>query len=135
MSKKPTPRRRKPADRVAHVTFEGPGRGNEYAYILPGNLEAEAGDRAIVLSPYNGITIVTIHSVTPKRSMSLATKPILGVISYAPYRELKTAEQERKKLEAELDKLLKAEVVHDKYRVIADHPSAKPLLAKLKKLS
>jgi hypothetical protein len=78
----------------------------QYSYLYDGDEEVEAGDLAVVDSPYGGPKLVTIRSVDYGNTYGPHAKKVLAVVSMAAKRR----EQQIAKRKADLTRQLKSKL-------------------------
>lgn len=135
--------------RIVNVEFESGSRsyansasnreygiaGKPYAYYT--DIEGiEKGDKVVVDTPSNGLTIVTVVSVTETaEGISKATKWIVDKIDLAGHKAREADRARRATLIAKLEKMAKEQSELDRFAaLVASVPEAAMLLQELKEI-
>lgn len=118
---------------LLNVTFDRNETLKTYSYYYDGD-DAEAGDLAVVISPYSQHTLTFVQSVDEADATDRAYKKVHTFISLKSEREAAERERKAKYARQQLEEMLAKRSEIDKFAALADDPRAQELIATLKEL-
>lgn len=126
--------------KMSYVVVKFEKNGNKYTYVADGDavtLGAEGFTHAVVNSPYNGLTVVEVTSIT---DIDLSTytgkyKPVVTLFNKNAHDEIIAREERARVLTERLKKKIEERAFIDRaHELLRDDDEASAMLAELKSL-